>query len=95
MTDAMPKTIPNMPWKAGRRCRGIMGIMINRQPEKMPAEPRPAMARPRINTVELGAAPQIAEPISKTMMLKRKDLYCAQRNCTLAQGYTVTYHFIS
>ena len=37
-------------------------------PEKIPAEPAPAMALPTMNTVELGAAPQIAEPISKIAM---------------------------
>jgi hypothetical protein len=51
-----------------------MGIMIRRQPEKMPAEPRPAMARPTMKAVELGAAPHIADPISKTIMLRRKAL---------------------
>jgi len=51
-----------------------MGIMIRRQPEKIPAEPRPAMARPTMNAVEFGAAPHIVDPISKTMTLRRKAL---------------------
>lgn len=34
-------------------------------PEKIPADPRPAMARPMMKTIELGAAPQIADPTSK------------------------------
>jgi hypothetical protein len=66
--------MPKRPWKAGLRCKGIIGIMINMQPEKIPAEAMPAMARPTIKTVELGAAPQMAEPISKTTTLTRKTL---------------------
>ena len=42
--------------------------MMTIAPEKRPEEPAPAMALPTMNTVELGAAPQIAEPISKTKM---------------------------
>lgn len=41
-------------------------------PEKMPALPRPAMARPTMKATELGAAPQMAEPISKSPMETRK-----------------------
>lgn len=40
--------------------------MMTIAPEKRPAEPAPAMALPTMKTLELGAAPQIAEPISKT-----------------------------
>lgn len=41
-----------------------MVIMMMVTPENMPAPPRPAMARPMMNTVELGAAPHMTEPIS-------------------------------
>ncbi len=44
--------------------------MIN-APEKIPAEPRPAIARPRIKAIELGAAPQIRLPSSKIPMAIR------------------------
>jgi hypothetical protein len=37
-------------------------------PAKMPAEPTPAIARPMINAVEFGAAPQMSEPTSKITM---------------------------
>lgn len=40
-------------------------------PEKIPEEPDPAMARPIINAVEFGAAPHIADPISKTAIEER------------------------
>ena len=39
--------------------------MIIIPPEKMPADPRPAMARPMMKAVEVGAAPQRDDPASK------------------------------
>lgn len=51
-----------------------MGIMIIIAPEKMPAEPKPAIARPAIKTGEFGAPPQTALPISKMMTDDRKTL---------------------
>jgi hypothetical protein len=47
-------------------------MMMMMAPEIIPAEPNPAMARPTMNTVELGAAPQSAEPTSKMAMAARK-----------------------
>jgi len=43
-------------------------------PEKMPADPNPATARPMIKAVLFGAAPQIAEPISKRATTVRKTI---------------------
>lgn len=43
-------------------------------PEKIPAAAKPAIARPRIKTTELCAAPQMAEPVSKTTRLMIKVL---------------------
>jgi hypothetical protein len=43
-------------------------------PEKIPAEAAPATARPKMKTTDDGAAPQMAEPISKMMMLMIKVL---------------------
>ena len=45
--------------------------MIVKVPEKMPAQPMPAIARPRINATDEGAEPQIVEPISKIKMEAR------------------------
>jgi hypothetical protein len=73
-TDEMPNTIPNMLWNIGRLARGIIGIMIIMAPEKMPALPKPAMARPKIKTGEVGAAPHIAEPTSKIITEVKKVL---------------------
>jgi hypothetical protein len=33
-------------------------------PDMMPPDPKPAIARPRMKAIELGAAPQRAEPVS-------------------------------
>jgi hypothetical protein len=38
----------------------------------MPAAPIPESALPKMKTGELGAAPQMAEPISKIKMLERR-----------------------
>jgi hypothetical protein len=38
----------------------------------MPADPIPEMALPIMKAVEFGAAPQIAEPISKTRIASKK-----------------------
>jgi hypothetical protein len=44
-------------------------------PEKIPADPTPAIARPMIKAAELGAAPQMALPISKmTRAIKKTHL---------------------
>jgi hypothetical protein len=39
--------------------------MMRIAPEKIPAAPIPATARPMMRAVEFGATPQIREPISK------------------------------
>lgn len=39
--------------------------MMRTAPLKIPAEPIPAMARPMMRAVELGATPQMREPTSK------------------------------
>lgn len=44
-------------------------------PEAIPAPPAPAMARPTIRAVLLGATPQIREPSSKTAMEIRKEIF--------------------
>lgn len=52
----------------GRLRRGTSGRMIMMPPQKTPAAPTPAMARPTMKAEELGAAPQRAEPTSKMNM---------------------------
>lgn len=57
-----------IPWNMGLFGNGIMGIMTIIEPEKMPAEPKPAMARPVMKTADVGAAAQMTEPTSNTTM---------------------------
>lgn len=60
-------------------------------PEKIPADPTPAIARPIIKAAELGAAPQMALPISKmTSAVKythliEKKVYSFPKNSWNAQ----------
>lgn len=49
----------------GRFSSETMLEEIRIAPLKIPAAPSPAIARPTISAVEVGAAPQIALPISK------------------------------
>jgi len=46
--------------------------MMVMAPVKMPELPNPLIARPTMSTVELGAAPHIAEPTSKKKIPERK-----------------------
>jgi hypothetical protein len=55
--------------------RGVKGTMIIIPPVKMAEDARPAIARPIINDIEFGAAPQRAEPASKrTIEPRNTDL---------------------
>jgi hypothetical protein len=63
MTDETPKVIPKIEVNIGRLRRGTSGMMIIMPPEKIPADPRPAIARPMMNAVEFGAAPQRVDPV--------------------------------
>jgi hypothetical protein len=56
---------PMSPIYVGRCLNGTVIEMIKMAPEKIPAAPTPATARPMMSAVELGATPQIKEPISK------------------------------
>lgn len=70
-TDAIPYIAPKNPVNIGRFRRGTEYAMIIKAPEKIPADPIPAMARPMINAVEFGAAPQMALPTSKIKIAVR------------------------
>jgi len=64
--------MPDIEIKTGRLRMGIRGIINMVPPAKIPAAPAPAMARPTMKAGELGAAPQRAEPASKTTIDVRK-----------------------
>jgi len=40
--------------------------------KNVPADPNPAMARPTMSAVDVGAAPQMADPISNIATAMRK-----------------------
>jgi hypothetical protein len=67
-TDAIPYILPKRAPYFALFSSGTEQAMIMKLPAKMPAEPTPAIARPMINAVEFGAAPQMSEPTSKITM---------------------------
>jgi hypothetical protein len=71
-TDDTPNTMPNIEVYTGRLRMGMRGSKIITPPQKMPAAPMPAIARPIMKAVELGAAPQRADPTSKVIIEVRK-----------------------
>jgi len=75
MIDEMPNVDPIRPTNKGRLCSGMTCVMMTVAPFCIPADPTPAMARPTINALEFGAAPQIAEPTSKTMAAARNRIF--------------------
>jgi hypothetical protein len=71
-TDAMPYAEPMRPVTRGR-CFGLAAnAMIVYAPDPTPAPPSPAIARPTMSTVEVGATPQIKLPSSNKKSAKRK-----------------------
>ncbi len=70
----------------------------------MPPDPRPAMALPRMKAIEVGAAPQRAEPASKTMIDAKKVALMLKKaysfpntswKAQLVSRYAVAYQPIS
>ena len=60
----MPKVAPRKPVNRLLFLNGVIFAMMMKQPENIPAPPIPAIARPIINAMEVGAAPQMALPTS-------------------------------
>jgi hypothetical protein len=65
MTDDMPQSPPKTPNITGRFRSGIVNARMTMAPEKIPAVPSPATARPTMNVVEVGATAVIKLPSSK------------------------------
>lgn len=59
----------------GRFARGTICAMIIVVPEKIPAEPIPAIARPTTKAFEFGAPPQSADPTSNMVIAIRKIVF--------------------
>lgn len=70
-TDAIPYMAPMNPVYIGRFTRGTEYATMIKAPEKIPALPMPAMARPIIKAMELGAAPQMRLPSSNMPIAMR------------------------
>lgn len=64
-TLAIPYIAPIKPEYIGRLESGTEYATMIKAPEKMPADPIPAIALPRMSATEFGAAPQIKDPSSK------------------------------
>lgn len=56
--------------RVGNDC--LVRVYALTDPARMPAAPTPAKARPMMSVTELGDAPQMAEPTSKSRMLKKR-----------------------
>lgn len=56
----------------GRLASGTICAIITVAPENMPADPIPAIARPTMKALELGAPPQTADPTSKIRIAIKK-----------------------
>jgi hypothetical protein len=65
---ATPYMVPKMPVNIGRLSSGAEWEIMISAPEKMPAHPTPAIARPTMRAVEVGATPQIRDPSSNIKM---------------------------
>ena len=70
-TEDIPKIIPKIAEYVGLLWRGTRGMIMIMAPANTPADPNPAIARPIIKDMELGAAPQIADPTSKIRSVTR------------------------
>jgi len=64
-TEDKPNTAPTTPCSTGRLFKGTTYVTTVMIPLNIPAEPSPATARPTINALEVGAEPQMIDPISK------------------------------
>lgn len=64
-TEAIPYIAPMNPVYIGRFAKGTEYATMIKAPLRIPAEPKPAIARPRINAIEFGAIPHTKLPSSK------------------------------
>lgn len=87
------RAIPNGLFFSGTDCPKIA-----RLPQSMPAPPAPAIARPMIRTVELGAAAHVTEPTSTRTQRAQSEIRCQayklQDIRTDQESYHVRYAII-
>jgi hypothetical protein len=60
----IPNTLTTIPIYNGRFSNTTLFVIILRAPCKRPAAPQPAIARPKMNTADLGAVAQMIDPTS-------------------------------
>ena len=73
-TEAIALTPPTEAKNMGRCFSGTIYAMTVNAPEKIPAPPDPAIARPTISATEVGATPQINEPTVVSRSIEWEDL---------------------
>lgn len=74
---------PDSPSSLGRCSSLVTSATIERTATKMPAAPTPAKARPKMRILMLGAAAQMTDPTSNSVMAERKVPIVAQRVSTV------------
>lgn len=74
MIEHKPNKPPKMPIMAGRDSIGATCATAVVAPVNKPADPAPAIARPTIKAVDVGATPHISDPISKIDNAARKTI---------------------
>jgi hypothetical protein len=75
MIEENPNIDPINPIKMGLFASGTICVTTIVAPEKIPAEPIPAIARPTMKALEVGAPPQRADPTSKTIIAIRNMVF--------------------
>jgi len=70
-TEAIPYMAPMKPEYMGLFTKGTEYATIMSAPEKIPAEPIPATARPMMSAIEFGATPHIKLPSSNIPIAMR------------------------
>jgi hypothetical protein len=71
-TDAIPYIPPTRPMYVGRFSSGEVWVMISNAPENIPEEPHPAIARPAIKALDVGATAQMRLPSSNIPIADKK-----------------------
>ena len=72
--DANPNIALRPPLYLGRDCSGTMMLISMKAPHAIPAPPIPAIARPTMRALEVGAVAQTIDPVSNTATsMKRTD----------------------
>lgn len=83
--DARPNVAPMNPKNFGLSFKGRRSTKMIMPPVEVPALAAPEMARPTMNAVDVGAAAQMMEPISKTTTVRMKVHLAGKKVCVGVQ----------